>query len=67
MIWLKPKLAVKMSIFDPSIFALSLAYHEFDFAYHEFLCCFRVAVFALIRCLSSSAAVFYPFLLTRYR
>ena len=32
LICLKPKLAVKMSIFDPSIFVLSLAYHEFDFA-----------------------------------
>ena len=32
MIWLKPKPAVKMSIFDPSVFVLSLlAYHEFDF------------------------------------
>ena len=32
MIWLKPKLAVRMSIFDPSIFVLLLAYHEFNFA-----------------------------------
>ena len=32
MIWLKAKLAVKMSNFDPSIFALSLADHEFNFA-----------------------------------
>ena len=32
MIWLKPKLAVKMSIFYPSIFVMLLAYHQFDFA-----------------------------------
>ena len=32
MIWLKAKLAVKMSNFVPSIFALSLADHEFNFA-----------------------------------
>ena len=28
----KSKLDVKMVIFDPSIFILPLAYHEFDFA-----------------------------------
>ena len=32
MISLKPKLAVKMSIFDPSIVVVSSAYDEFDFA-----------------------------------
>ena len=32
MIWLKPKLAVQMSIFDSLIFVLSLVYYEFDFA-----------------------------------
>ena len=32
MIWLKTKLSVKMSMFDPAVFVLSLAYHEFNFA-----------------------------------
>ena len=35
--------------------------------YTQFLYSFRVAAFALICCLSSSAAPLYPFLLTRYR
>ena len=32
MIWRKPKIDVRMSVFDPSISVLSLVYQEFDFA-----------------------------------